>query len=144
MLSKEGGLERTVNVVGQVLLTSRVAEDRRVAIRVLSSALSDRATEFLQQGAKDTDSVVKMQAISALLNRNDIETLGLAERTLFNPPAGTEPYLLDNISAALEGIKDPRAIPVLQRLLRSPNSRTRFGTVSAPGKCVLWKRLKAW
>jgi HEAT repeat protein len=131
VLSKEEGLERTVNVVGQVLLTSRAAEDRRVAVRVLSSALTNRATELLRQAAKDRDSVVRMQSISALLNRNDIETLAIAERTLLNPPARTEPYLLDNISAALEGIKDPQAIPALQRLLRSSNSRTREGAVSA-------------
>ncbi len=130
-LSKEGGLERTVNVVGQVLLTSRAAEDRRVAVTVLSGALTDRATELLRQGAKDKDLVVRMQSISALLNRNDIEMLAIAERTLLNPPAGAEQYLLDNISGALEGIKDPRAVPALQRLLRSSNSRTRHGAVSA-------------
>lgn len=130
VLSKEGGLERTVNVVGQVLLTSR-ADDRRVAVSVLRGALTDRATELLRQGARDRDSVVRMQSVSALLNRNDIETLAIAERTLLNPPAGTEPYLLDNISAALEGIKDPRAIPALQRLLQSSNSRTRHSAVSA-------------
>jgi HEAT repeats len=131
VLSKEGGLERTVNVVGQVLLTARAAEDRRVAVRVLSSALTARATELLRQAAKDSDAVVRMQSISALLNRNDIETLAIAERTLLNPPAGTEPYLLENIAAALEGIKDPQAIPALQRLLRSSNDRTRLGVVSA-------------
>lgn len=131
VLSKEEGLERTVNVVGQVLLTSRAAEDRRVAVSVLRGALTDRATELLRQATKDRDSVVMMQSISALLNRADIETLAIAERTLLNPPSGTEPYLLDNISAALEGIKDPRAIPALQRLLRSSNTRTRWGAVSA-------------
>jgi hypothetical protein len=131
VLSKEGGLERTVNIVGQVLLTSRAAEDRRVAVRVLRGALTARATQLLRQGAKDRDSVVRMQSISALLNRNDIETLAIAERTFLNPPVGTESYLLDNISAALEGIKDPQAIPALQRLLRSSNSRTRWGAASA-------------
>lgn len=131
VLSKEGGLERTVNVVGQVLLTSRTAEDRRVAVSVLRGALTDRATELLRQGAKDRDSVVRMQSISALLNRDDIETLEIAEQTLLNPPAGTGQYLLDNISSALEGMKDLRAIPALQRLLQSSNSRTRHGAVSA-------------
>ena len=131
VLSKEEGLERTVNIVGQVLLTSRAAEDRRVAVSVLRSAQTDRATELLRQGVTDKDTVVKMQSISALLNRGDIETLGIAERTLLNPPAGTDQYLLDNISAALEGIKDPRAIPALQRLLRSSSSRTRQSVASA-------------
>ncbi len=131
VLTGEQGLDRTVNVVGQVLLTARAAEDRRVAVSVLRSALTDRATELLRQGAKDKDPVVKMQSISALLNRNDIETLAIAERALLNPPAATEPYLLENISSALEGIKDPQAIPALQRLLGSSNSRTRLGAVSA-------------
>lgn len=131
VLTNEQGVDRTVNVVGQVLLTASAAEDRRVAVRVLSSARTDRATELLRHGAKDKDVVVRMQSISALLNRDDIETLEIAERTLFNPPAGTDSYLLDNISAALEGIKNPHAIPALQRLLRSSNSRTRQGAASA-------------
>lgn len=131
VLSKEGGLERTINVVGQVLQTSRVAEERRVAVTVLRSARTGRATELLRQAVKDSDSVVRMQSISALLNRNDIETLKIAERTLLNPPARTERYLLENMSAALEGIKDPQAIPALQRLLRSSNDSTRIGAVRA-------------
>ncbi len=131
VLTTEQGVDRTVNVVGQVLLTARAAEDRQVAVRVLSSARTERATELLRQGVKDKDVVVRMQSISELLNRDDIETLEIAERTLLNPPTGTDPYLLDNISAALERIKDPRAIPALQRLLRSSSIRTRHGAVSA-------------
>jgi HEAT repeat protein len=131
VLSKEGGLERTVNIVDQLLLTSRTAEDRRVAVSVLRGALTDHATELLRQGTKDRDSVVRMQSISALLNRNDVETLAIAEQTLLNPPTGTDSYLLDNIAAALEGIKDLRAIPALQRLLQSSNDRTCIGSASA-------------
>lgn len=124
-------MERTVNIVDQLLLTSRTAEDRRVAVSVLRGALTDHATELLRQGTKDRDSVVRMQSISALLNRNDVETLAIAEQTLLNPPTGTDSYLLDNIAAALEGIKDLRAIPALQRLLQSSNDRTRIGSASA-------------
>jgi hypothetical protein len=131
VLTGEPGLDRTVNIVGQVLLTSRTAEDRRVAVSVLKSARTERATKLLRHGAKDRDVVVRMQSISGLLNRDDIETLEIAERTLLNPPAGTEQYLLDNISAALRGIKDPRAIAPLQQLLQSSNDRTRIGAVSA-------------
>ena len=131
VLTDAQGVDRTVNIVGQVLLTASAAEDRRVAVRVLSSARTNRATELLRHGAKDRDAVVKMQSISALLSRDDVETLEIAERTLLNPPAETEAYLLENISAALEGIKNPRAIPALQRLLHSSNSRTRLGAISA-------------
>jgi hypothetical protein len=38
--------------------------------------------------------LVKMQSISALLNRGNIEALELAERTLLRPPTGTEQYLV--------------------------------------------------
>ena len=131
VVTGEPRVDRTVNVVGQVLLTAKADEDRQVAVRVLSSARTERATELLRQSAKDKDVVVRMQSISALLNRDDIETLESAERTLLNPPAGTEPYLLENMSGALEGIKDPRAIPALQRLLQSSSTRTRQGAVSA-------------
>ena len=131
VISTEEGLDRTVNIVGQVLLNNRDAADRRIAVSVISSARNDRATALLRQGVKDSDTVVKMQSISALLNRGDIETLEIAERTLLRPPAGTEQYLLDNISAALEGIKDPQAIPALQRLLRSSNARARQAVAAA-------------
>jgi hypothetical protein len=131
VLMNEPGLDRTVDIVGQVLLSGRSVEDRRVAVNVLRSAQTDRATQLLGQSAKDNDVVVKMQSFSALVNRNDLQTLAIAEQILLNPPAGPDQYLLDNISAALEGIKDPQAIPALQRLLRSSNTRTRLGAVSA-------------
>lgn len=54
--TNEQGLDRT-----QVLLAARSAEDRRLAVRVLRSAQTDRATELLPQSAKDKDVVVKMK-----------------------------------------------------------------------------------
>jgi len=40
-------------------------------------------------------------------------------------------YLLSNLSAALMDIKDTSAIPTLERLLSSSNSRTRLGAIVA-------------
>jgi FOG: HEAT repeat len=130
-LTDKQGLDRTVDIVGQVLLHGKQPEDRRLAVRVLSSVRTAQATELLRQSTKDRDAVTRLQSISALLNLNDVATLDIAERILLNPPAGVDDYLLANISAALEGIKDVQAIPVLQRLLRSSDSRTRLGAISA-------------
>jgi HEAT repeat protein len=57
--------------------------------------------------------------------------LDVAEDTLLHPAPNTEEYLLSNLSAALMDIKDTRAIPTLERLLSSSNSRTRLGVIIA-------------
>jgi hypothetical protein len=130
-VSVERGLDLVVDLVGQVLLGATSIEDRRLAVKTLSSARTEKATGLLRQGAKDRDAVVRMQSISALLNRDDVATLEAAETILLNPPADTEQYLLDNVSAALEGVRNPRAIPILQRLLKSSDSHTRLSVVAA-------------
>jgi hypothetical protein len=130
-LAEQPPLDRVVDIIGQVLLKPGPIEDRRLAVRVLSSAPTEAATELLRQAARDKDVVIRMHSISALLNRDDVETLAIAEPLLLNPPAKTDQYLIDNVSSALAGIKNPRAIPALQRLLRAADSRTRLGAVSA-------------
>lgn len=71
---------------------------------------------------------MRMQALGALLARNDITMLDIAENILLHTPTTDEHLYL---SAALEGIKDVRAIPALNRLLRSGDVRTRLGAASA-------------
>ncbi len=98
--------------------TSSVTERRR-AVNLLNSAKTDLATSILRQATKYSDVVVRLQALSALLNRSDISVLDEVESILLHPPARSEEYLLANLSAALEGIKDAQAIPTLKRLLIS-------------------------
>lgn len=124
-------LDRVVSVVGELLTEANNVDVRREAVRVLSSARNERATELLWQGSKAADPVVRMQSLSALVRRNDLAALETAEPILLNQPVRFEKYLLDNLSASVEGIKDPKAIPILQRLLRSSSSRTRVTAVAA-------------
>lgn len=130
-VADEPPLDRVVNVMGQLLLKPGSIHDRRLAAHILRSAQGEQATQLLRQGAKDKDSVVKTHSISALLDRDDIGALEMAESILLHPPANTEQYLLDNVAAALYGIKSPRAIPVLQRLLRATEASTRVNAVAA-------------
>jgi HEAT repeat protein len=51
--------------------------------------------------------------------------MDVAERELLQSSAGTGQYLLVNLSVALEGVKDPKAIPALSRLLNSRYTQTR-------------------
>ena len=131
-VTDENDLDRVVTVVGRTLIepTSPLL-DRRSAVNVLSSARTDLADKILRQATKDNDAVVRLQALSTLLNRGDISMLDMAERLLLRPPPDTEEYLLANLSSALEGIKDLQAIPTLKRLLSSKDPNTRLGAAIA-------------
>jgi hypothetical protein len=124
-------VDRAVSIVGELLTKPNNVDVRREAVRVLSSARNERATELLREGSKAADPVVRMQSLSALVSRDDLGALETAEPILLHPPARIEQYLLDNLSAAVEGIKDPKAIPILQRLLSSSSSRTRVAAVAS-------------
>jgi hypothetical protein len=124
-------LDRVVSIVGQLLTKSNSIDLRREAVKILSSARNERATALLRQASKADDPVVRMQSLTALVSRDDPGALETAEPILLHPPARIEQYLLDNLSAALEGIKDPKAIPILQRLLSASSSRTRVAAVAA-------------
>ena len=55
----------------------------------------------------------------------------MVEDNLMNPSSNTEEYLLANLGYALEGIKDPRAIPTLRRLLGARQVEARRGAAAA-------------
>jgi hypothetical protein len=123
-------LDKVVGVIGLFLTEPKSSVyERRDAVHILSSARTELATRILRQATQDSDETVRLQALCALLGRNDISMLDVAEDTLLHPAANTEEYLLTNLSAALMGIKDIGAIPTLERLLSSSNSRTRLRAI---------------
>jgi len=125
-------LDKVVGVIGLFLTEPKSSVyERRDAVHILNSARTDLATRILKQATKDSDETVRLQALCALLKRNDISMLDVAEDILLHPAPDTEEYLLTNLSAALMDIKDTSAIPVLERLLSSSNSRTRLGAIMA-------------
>lgn len=124
-------LDQVVSVIGDVLREPKSkVEERRFAVTILASARTDLSTKILRQAIRDADDVVRLQAIAALLNRNDRFALDVASNILLHP-AAVEEYLLNNLSAALEGVRDTQAIPTLKLLLSSANPRTRKGAAVA-------------
>jgi len=125
----------TDRVVGEIvyILADRTSseEDRRKAVYVLDGAHVASATEALRLATHDADTVVRLQALAALLKRNDISQLNIAEDILLRQPPNIEQYLKSNLAAALGGIKDSRAIPVLTHLLAASEVRVRRRAAAA-------------
>jgi hypothetical protein len=123
-------LDRVVSTIAR-LLVQRNTELRREAVYVLDTASTDAATEALRQAVRDNDTVVRFQAVAALLRRGDISVLDIAEDILMHPNPGVEQYLKRNVSVGLEGIKDPRAIRTLTHLLGASDVQTRRSSAGA-------------
>lgn len=127
---KGNDLDRVVGTIAH-LLAQPSAELRREAIYILDTASTDEATDALRRAASDGDTVVKLQALAALLRRGDISVLNIAEDFLLHPKPNVDEYLRRNVSVSLEGIKDPRAIVTLVRLLAAPDIQTRRSSAGA-------------
>jgi len=127
---KGNDLDRVVNTIAH-LLAHPSAELRREAIYILDTVPTDDATEALRKALRDIDTVVKLQALAALLRRGDISILNIAEDVLLHPKADVEEYLRRNVSVSLEGIRDPRATLTLMHLLEAPDIQTRRSSAGA-------------
>jgi hypothetical protein len=97
-------------------------QDQTEAVRALAVINDASADVLLRKVFASTGSdIVKLQAASDLLLKNDIEPIGFAGDVLLRKIRPTAPqFMIRNLSAAIEnGVKDPRAIPILQLLLLS-------------------------
>jgi len=131
-VSEGTDMDRVIAELAGILTTPGSSpEERRTAVFFLDQTRTDAATNALRQAVRDKDTVVRLQAIAALLNRNDVSALGVAEDVLLHPSPNTDEYLRTNISIALEGIKDSRAIPNLKSLLKAGDLQTRRGAAAA-------------
>ena len=101
------------------------------AIILLNQIRTSQVTEELRKVADNSDQTLRVHAVAALLNRNDISRLETAEQLLSGTPAINDQYLLSNLAYALANIRDSKAIPVLARLLKSRLLETRRGAVEA-------------
>lgn len=117
-------------VVGQLLhvLTAPVASktQRLDAIDALDTINTPNSTRALQRTFRSQDSTSKLLAGAALLRRNEITPLKVITATLVEDPTSVSESMLWKLSIAIEnGVKDPRAIPGLSRLLRARDVRVR-------------------
>lgn len=126
-------LDQVIAEVAQVLVAQKTTRaERKQAINILDRVITRRSTEALRKASNTLDSLLRLQAAAALLRRNDISTLEVVESILFQPPPKVEQGVLRNLAFAIkDGIEDPQAVPVLSRLLNSPEAIVRQSSAAA-------------
>jgi hypothetical protein len=125
--------DRVVAEVAGVLTSMTTSvEQRRQAIDVLNKVKTPTATQVLRKAANESNTTVRLEAVAALLLRNDISSLDVAEDALLRLPQTDRDPTLQKIAFALkDGVQDLRAIPSLTRLLRAADVQTRRAAASA-------------
>lgn len=124
--------DRVVGEVAQVLTQPKSSRDDRLqAINVLKEVNQEAAAIALRRVTEGADTELRLQAVAALLWQNDVSVMKIAEEALLHPPTNVEKRLLTSLALAVEGIKDPRAIPNLTRLLSAQDVTTRRSAASA-------------
>jgi hypothetical protein len=138
-------LDQVVAEMDYVLKSPKTTRDDRIVTEVmLHDIKAPSATAALRDGAADPDDTVRLYSIASLLMRNDISQLDTVEKLLLHP----DPWLvitnnsdrrLDSLAGGIfAGVRDPKAVPTLIRLLKAPSSVTRraaaFALGSIPGQ----------
>jgi len=127
-----GDLNNVISEVIGVITSQRTsAGDKIKAIAALDSVRTPIVAEALHKAADSAHEDLRINAIAALLRRNDISKLGSAESILANTSAVADPNLLDNLAFALYSVHDPQAIPSLVRLLDSNFLQARRSAAAA-------------
>lgn len=125
--------DQVIGEVGHVLGSRQGSIDaKQKALWVLRSVRTPAATAALKSASRDPDATVRLLAIALLLVRNDISELATVEDILIHPPQDVNQNLLAGLAFAIrDGVHDPRAIPVLTRLLASKDVNVRRGAAAA-------------
>lgn len=128
-----GELERVVAEVAHVLDSPQASPDERErAVGILEGVEAPAAEAALKRAAQSLDGPLRLRVAAALLRRNDLTTLGLAEKALTDPPQSVEAGLRSRLAYAIrDGVSDPRAVPALARLLSSNEVLVRRSAAAA-------------
>jgi len=124
-------LDQVTVVLGQVLTSPQASDsDRSQVLDTLGGLHTDLSTNILRQSLKASFGEQRLDIARTLVAGNDIAGLEVVENALLNPAGVSENVRLD-LAGALSGLKDPRAIPALGRLVESPNPAVRRYTAMA-------------
>jgi len=114
-------LDRVIAKLAETLTYERSTEfEITSALDALATIQRDSASQTLRQALETTRGDLQLRIASRLVARNDISGLGLVEKSLLNP-VGLPNYFFLNLAGSLGGLKDPRAVPALKRLLATNN-----------------------
>ena len=126
-------LERVIAEVAHVLNSPLTPHDERArAVGILAGVESAAAAAALRKAAQTLDGPLRLHVAAALLRRNDLTTLDLAEKTLTSPPKEIDAGTLSKLAYAIrDGVTDPQAVPALTRLLGSKELFVRQSAAAA-------------
>jgi HEAT repeats len=118
--ASRGGYERVIAEVSNVLTMPQTTVDEKIsAISVLSPIITPDTTLSLHSATSSINIHIRLRAVSALLKRNDISKLDIAEKALLQNSKRIDLNLIRHLASSLHGIKDTKAIATLARLLES-------------------------
>jgi HEAT repeat-containing taxis protein len=125
-------LDQVTAVLGQVLesLDGVSDSDRFKALDALGRLKTDLARDTLRHALSSPSRSIRLDAARTLVARNDMSGLGIVEDALLRP-SGLSETMVSNLAGSLAGLKDPRGIPALKRLLETNNQEIIRGAAIA-------------
>jgi len=117
---------------GAVASPTTSVEQKLTALFFLSRSRSAASNAALRSVLQYAEPRLRLTAAAALLERNDISGLALAAEALLHGSPGMSEVISHNLAYAIgEGVKDPKAIPALTKLLNSRDPELRRAAASA-------------
>jgi hypothetical protein len=118
-------LDRVTIMLGKVLMSSNVAEyDRSEALDVLGDLATPLALKILEEAMKQASGGQRLVIAAKLVARNDLAGLSTVEGALVHRSELSTDQAVD-LAGSLGGLKDPRSIPTLTRLVKIDNAAVR-------------------
>lgn len=105
--------------------------ERRRAIYDLWHLKADGVNEVLRTATQEQSYPLNVMAASFLASKNDISGLPLLETQLMQSSKLKGAHFDMDLAMLLRGIKDPKAVPALIRMLKADDPKTREGAVQA-------------
>jgi len=114
-------LDRVIAELGEVLTRGQSpGAESFSALDALGTIQGKSATETLRNALQTSSGELQLRIASKLVARNDITGLDVVARALLDPTQ-SHSYLLAYLAGSLGGLKDPRSVPTLKRLVETDN-----------------------
>jgi len=114
----------------ELLCTDSTPDEKQSALFVLQWDQDSDAAPFLQAvlslPAVKSDATLRMCIVGALLHWKDLSVLPMAEEDLFDPSAKSRSWPKLNLVLAISSLEPQTSIPLLARVLRSPDAEDRL------------------
>lgn len=106
--------------LGQVLGAQAPDADLFLALDALGRLETDLARDTLRQALRSTSGNIHLDVARTLVARNDIAGLESVEAALLHPD-GLSSNMFLNLAGSLGGLKEPKSVPALKRLIETNN-----------------------